>query len=90
MSDTPQARLKAGFEKLPIPYIEIQVYGNQITVECKSFATAKKWEHVLDQMRSGGVHLRGIIESVRYKKKNENSVMNPSRYRVWRVYAAIK
>lgn len=82
---TPQEKLKARLETLGLPYREINVYGSQITIEAVSRDTADKWASLVQRFAK----LRGVIEDYVEAKENKNTVMNPTRVHVWRVYARV-
>lgn len=82
---TPQARLKAKLEQLAIPFVEIACYGSQITVECASHDTARKWVSTLQQFAT----YRGTVETVKDLKENRGTCLLPTKRKIWRVYAAV-
>lgn len=80
-----QERMKSKLEGLGIPYHHIDVYGSQIVVAAKGKATRDKWVNLLSQFAC----IRGVTESYEYNKDNQNTVMNPTSYKVWRVFAKV-
>ena len=80
-----QDKVKALLEKVGLPFIEIEVYGNQITVECKAEKTSRRWAGIIGKFAT----IRGVIKTTRESKKNTNTVLLPDRYEIYRVYAKI-
>lgn len=80
-----QERMKAKLEGLGIPYHHIDVYGSQIVVTSKGKATRDKWVNLLSQFAC----IRGVTEGRERNKENLNTVMNPTSYKVWRVFAKV-
>jgi hypothetical protein len=78
--------LLAKLLELPIPRRQIDVYGSRIVVTCRGESSARKWATVLARFaKVEAVALR----SLDLAKKNKNTVITPSRVRVYRTYAVI-
>ena len=80
---TPQEKMKGLLEKLGLPFIKVETYGNQITVDCKGKTTAEKWASVLAKFAT----IRGLIETDKKNKVNRGTCLLPTRHRIYRVYA---
>ena len=82
---TPQEKMKALLEKIGLPFIKVETYGNQITVDCKGKDTADKWASVLAKFAK----IRGLIETNPENKANRGTCLLPTRHKAYRVYACL-
>jgi len=82
---TPQKKMEAALRKIGLPYSEIKCYGSQITVECGGHKTASRWSVLLSEFAT----VRGVVETVKENATNAGTVLNPSKHRVFRVYAQV-
>ena len=85
MKMTIQEKIKQRLEQFGIPHREIKVYGSQITVEIFGREAAEKFASVIANFAK----VRGVIETTVDAKENRGSVMNPTKIRVYRLYARI-
>lgn len=79
------ARMKAKLEASGIPYKRIECYGSQIVVTSYSSDSAAKWATLLANFAK----VRGTIETLDDAVRNRNTVLRPSKVRVWRTFAVI-
>lgn len=63
---------------------ETHCYGSQVVVTVRSREMAQK---VASFLKQGTFTLRGITESMDDAKENKNTVMKPSKVKVYRVFA---
>ncbi len=82
---TPQEKMQKSLNKSSIPAKSINVYGSQIVITCRSLAAANRWAALLAHF----ANVRGIVETFDYNQENTNTVLRPSKHRVWRVGAVI-
>lgn len=82
---TTQEKLKQRLEQFGIPYREIKVYGSQITVETYGREAADKFASIIANFAT----IRGLLETTVDAKENKGSVMNPTKIRIYRLYARI-
>ena len=85
MTDTPQDRMKSRLATLGIPFDQIDCYGAQIVITCRSRTAATRWASTLAHFAT----VKRVWESVEYAKKNRNTVLRPTTYAVWRAAATI-
>lgn len=83
---TPQQRMAATLAKAGIPHKEIKCFGSQVLVVCLGEDSARKFAALLGTFCRT---VRGPVESVDYNKKNENTVLLPSRHKIWLVGGTI-
>jgi len=83
---TLQQRMKSTLEGAGIPYKRIEVYGVQIVVTSACRDTAAKWATLLAKFAK----VRGTIETLDDAVRNRNTVLRPSKVRVWRTFAVIQ
>jgi len=84
--DTPQQRLKAKLEALPLAKLEVKVYGSQVTVTCLSRGAAEKWWPVLARF----ARMKGLLERSVPAQENQNTVLLPTQRKVFTVYAEVR
>lgn len=82
---TPQERMRAKLESLGVPFREINVYGSQIVVTVAGRETAERWAGILAQFAK----VRRVLQSWDDAKVNRNTVLRPSKVKVWRVFATV-
>lgn len=80
-----QEQIKQRLEQFGIPHREIKVYGSQITVETYGREAADRFALVIANFAK----VRGVIETTVDAKENQGSVMNPTKIRIYRLYARI-
>ena len=85
MGMTLEQKIKQRLEQFKIPHREIKVYGSQITVETYGREAAEKFASVITNFAK----IRGLIETTVDAKENQGSVMNPTKIRIYRLYARI-
>ncbi len=78
-------KMKATLSRVGLPFLHIDCYGRQITIETKSKDTAQKWAAVLARFSK----VRGMLETFAYNKVNRGTVLLPTRHKIWRVYAVM-
>lgn len=79
------AAMKAKLEAAGIPYKAIECYGSQIVVTSWCRDSAARWASLLAKFAT----VRGTIETLDDAKVNRNTVLLPSKVRVWRTFARI-
>jgi hypothetical protein len=82
---TIQEQIKAQLERSGIPHKEIKVFGSQIIVISWSRDAADKWARLIAKFAT----VRGVVESVDYNKENRNTVLRPTKHKVWLTGARI-
>jgi hypothetical protein len=80
-----QKEIKSKLESVGLPFLEIECYGSQLTIECKSFSACEKWSLIIGKFAK----VKGIIKSISYKKENKNTSLIPSTRNVFRLYSKI-
>ena len=80
---TPQEKMQAKLKQVGLPYKQIEVYGRQIVITTHSRSAAEKWALTLSPKVA---KLRGITENYDRAKKNKNTVMLPTRVKVYRAF----
>jgi len=82
---TTQEQMQSKLAQCGIPAKEIKCYGSQIMITAMSLMAAQRWAGLLAQLctkvRSG--------ESWDDCKVNKNTVLCPSKVRVWRIWGTI-
>jgi len=71
--------------KSGIPHKEIHCYGSQIVVTSWSRDAAEKWAMLLTKFAK----VRGILEALDEAKVNKNTMLLPSKVKIWRTYARL-
>lgn len=82
---TSQDHMQAKLAQSGIPYKEIRCYGSQITVTTLSRQAAAQWVDLLGKFS----RVKGCIHTYEYNKVNQNTMLNPTMHKVWRVYSTI-
>lgn len=68
-----------------LPFKSIDIYGSQTVVTALSVEAAKRWTCLLSQFAK----VRGTTDSYDEAVVNKNTVLRPSRVRVFRVFARV-
>lgn len=79
---SPQDRIRTLLERAGIPYKEIKVFGCQVLVKCWSQDAATRFYALLHRCCTA---VRKVTRWADYNIVNENTVLRPTRHRVWLV-----
>lgn len=83
---TLQERMRETLAGCGLPHKQIECYGSQIVVTSQCRDTAAKWATLLAKFAK----VRGTIETLDDAVVNRNTVLKPSKVRVWRTFAVIQ
>lgn len=86
MDTTTATTLAKIFKAGGVPFKNIEAYGSQVVVTCKSRAAADKVARLL---KLGSFKVRGVIECRDYNQKNKGTCLRPTTHKVWRTYACV-
>jgi hypothetical protein len=79
-------KLQAKLKQVGLPYKSIDILGDRIIITCLSENTIDKW---VDAIHPAIAKYKGVIETIDYAKKNQNTVLLPSTIKVWRAWFII-
>lgn len=86
MNSSKADKIKDILARAGIPALEVQAYGQQITVECIGRNTAERAAFLLGH----AFKIRGMIKAAVDAKENKGTCLLPTKRIVWRVYACLK
>lgn len=81
-----QQQMKAKLEQLGVPFKQVECYGSQIVVTSHCRETADRWAALLSRFS----RVKGVIETYDDAVINRNTVLLPSKVKVFRTFAVIQ
>lgn len=85
MNQDAAEKIKAMLARIGIGTHEVKAYGSQLTIECLSRNTADSAARIIGQ----AFKIRGIVEALVDAKENKGTCLQPTKRRVWRLYACV-
>jgi hypothetical protein len=84
MTSDKSARFEQVFKTAGVPFKEINAYGSQVVVTCRSRDAAAKAASVLQRAT---FNVLKVAKAIDYNAVNVNTNLCPTTHEVWRVWA---